>query len=87
MILVAHIAIAVASIVYTAYLYMSPSRRKLQVSAVLAALTLASGVSLVVSVGTHMVQACATGLLYFGVVSYGMLAARQKLAAEQSKER
>jgi hypothetical protein len=85
MVLLAHIVIALTSLLVTAFAYIAPSVTKLRVSMVLLGLTVASGTYLVLSAGTHMVQACTTGLLYIGVVSYGIIAARQKLLSAKVK--
>jgi len=82
MILVLHVLIAVSSLVWTTYLFFSPGRAKLNVSYGLVVATLASGTYLVASSGAHMLQACATGLLYVGLVSLGIASARSRLAAD-----
>jgi hypothetical protein len=78
--LVAHIVIALTSIVFTAYLYFSPSRTKLRASYALVALTIGSGTWLIIANPAHMVQACLTGLVYLGAVFFGISMARDKLA-------
>lgn len=80
MILTLHIAIALSSVVYTAYVYISPSRAKLNGTYVLTALTIASGTWLVVANPAHMVQACMSGLVYLGAMFLGIALARHKLA-------
>ena len=85
MILLAHVIIALTSVLFTAFVYISPSVTKLRASMVLLGLTVASGTYLVLSVGTHMMQACTTGLLYIGIVSYGIITARQKLLSTKVK--
>jgi hypothetical protein len=79
MILPLHIAIALSSVIYTAYVYIAPSRAKLRGSYILTALTIATGTWLVVANPAHMVQACITGLLYLGVIFWGLAMARNKL--------
>jgi hypothetical protein len=85
MILLLHIAIALASMIYTGYVFFSPSRAKLRGSYALVALTIASGTYLVVDKPSHMVQACATGLVYLGVIFAGIVAVRLKLARTASE--
>lgn len=82
MILLLHIAIALASIAYTGYVFMRPSQDRLRNSYILIAGTLASGTYLVVIKPSHLLPACLTGLVYLGIVSIGIVAARMKLAAE-----
>lgn len=80
MILPIHIVIALASVIYTAFVYFAPSKAKLRVSYSLVALTVATGTWLVVANPAHMVQSCITGLVYLGVVFFGIALARNKLA-------
>ncbi len=80
MILLLHIIIASASIGYTAFVYLYPSKSRLRTSYVLVATTVASGFYLVFRVPAHMTQTCITGLVYLAVVSYGIVSARNKFA-------
>jgi hypothetical protein len=80
MILPLHILIALASVVFTSYVFFVPSKLKLQISYALVGLTLASGTVLVVTSPAHMLQACVSGIVYVSVVSVAILAVRQKLA-------
>jgi hypothetical protein len=84
MILPLHITIALLSVIYTAYVYFAPSKRKLRVSYTLVALTVASGTWLVVANPAHMVQSCITGLTYLGVIFFGIALARHKLADSEN---
>lgn len=84
--LLVHISIALSSLVLTTILVFSPSKAKLHASYALTAATLITGTYLVVSSGSHMLQACTTGLLYLGLTSLGIVAARRKLAAEQNRD-
>lgn len=83
MALVFHIIIALLSLVFTTYLYFAPSAKKVRTAETLVALTLGSGLYLVFSKPANMLQVCMTGLVYLAVVSFGILAARHKLALEQ----
>lgn len=84
MILLTHILIALASLVSTAYAYASPSRAKLRASYGLMALTLTSGTYLVISTGAPLAQSCITGIVYVGVMSIAIIAARRRLAVEKT---
>ena len=79
MIVVAHILIALASLVVTAYAFFQPSSSKLNISYVLTGLTLASGTYLVVSRPSHILQACVTGLAYLGLIFAGIIATHYKM--------
>lgn len=81
MILVFHVVVALASIVFATATYMRPSSAKLHVTYGSIAATLATGTYLVVSSPAHMIQACITGVGYLVVVGAIALAARAKLAA------
>lgn len=80
MIVLSHVLIALASMVFTSFAYFRPSIMKLRVGYGLVGATLASGFYLVWSEPAHMIEACMMGLFYIGVVSLGIVAARSKLA-------
>lgn len=80
MILLAHIAIALASLAWTTYLYFRPSQKGLAVSYGLVAATLASGTYLVVATHSPLLSSCITGLLYLAVVAGGIALSARKLA-------
>ncbi len=80
MILIFHILIALSSIAYTSYLFFSPSKSKLRISYALVALTLITGTYLVALNPSHIVSACRTGLLYLGVIFFGIFSVQRKLA-------
>jgi hypothetical protein len=75
MILVLHIAIALASIIATTRAFFRPSKAQFYSSYGLIGATLASGTYLVVSTHSPMIQSCVTGLTYLLVVSVGIFAA------------
>lgn len=77
--LVIHIVIALISVVFSTYLYFSPTRTKLHASWTLVGLTVATGTYLIVFSHAAMLRTCMTGLLYVGVMTAIILAARQKL--------
>ena len=87
MILLTHILIALISVIFTTLVFIAPTKSRLQTSMVLVGLTLASGTYLVLSTHSHMIEACTMGLIYTGASSYGILAARQKLAGAYIKSR
>jgi hypothetical protein len=80
MALLLHVVIAILSLVFSAYLYFSPTRAKLRVSYGLMALTVGSGTYLVAASQGHILETCLMGLLYLGLTILGVLAARRKLA-------
>ena len=81
MLLVAHIAIAVSSVIYTALVYFAPTQTKLNASYVLVGLTVASGTWLIIANPAHMVQSCISGLVYLGVEFFGIILARNRLSS------
>jgi hypothetical protein len=84
MLLLSHIIIALASVVYASYLILRPSKTGLRVSYGLVAATLASGTYLVVSTGAPMLSSCMSGLFYTGFVSVVLAYANRKLALQES---
>ena len=83
MIVLLHVAIALLSVLYTAYVLMSPSQTKLSVSYGLVGMTIASGTYLTVMAPAHMVEACMAGLFYTVVMLVSIVAARRKLVHAQ----
>jgi hypothetical protein len=83
--LILHIIIALASIIYTAYVFFFPSRSKLMVTYPLLVLTLLTGSYLVWSSPAHLAETCVMGLAYLAIISVGIVAAHKKLATEVSK--
>lgn len=82
MLVVIHVSIALTSIFYTGLTFFLPSRFKVHVSQVLIAATLISGTYLVVSTHANMISACVSGLIYLAIVSFGIVAAQNKLSKE-----
>lgn len=82
--LVFHIIIALTGIGITTVLLFSPSKRKLNLSGLFLAGTLATGTILVISSPAHMLQSCIMGILYTAFVIGGIAIARKKLAKEQT---
>lgn len=89
MILLLHIGIALLSLVFAAYVLISPSKTKLKISGSLVGLTLVTGTCLVIMAPAHMAQACKSGLLYTGLILAASLVTRHRLvqAAEQAAGR
>jgi len=85
MIVLAHVLIALSSVLYTSYLFLRPSKAKFYVSYGLIGLTLASGTYLVVSTHSRLLPACEAGLLYLGVVLAGLISAHYRLANASDK--
>ena len=83
MLLVMHVGIALASLVYAGYVYFSPTKARLYGAYGLVAATLASGRALVIAVHAPLLSVCMTGLLYLGVAGAGVFAAHRKLSKEQ----
>ena len=84
MILITHIIVAISSLAWTAYVYFRPSKTGLRVAYVLVATMLLTGFYLVLSKPSHLTQTCIEGLVYLGVVSYGIVSARNKLTKNQA---
>jgi hypothetical protein len=72
MILVTHIVIALASLVFAATTLWLPTKEKLRISSLLAGLTIASGTVLVITTSSPLLQACMTGLGYLAVIFSAM---------------
>lgn len=81
MILPFHIIVAIASLIFTGYLYFSPTKHKLRISYALVATTFGSGAWLIVSNPSHLMQSCLYGIIYLGVVFFGIALARNKLSS------
>ncbi|MGH7237317.1 MAG: hypothetical protein ACREGF_02165 [Candidatus Saccharimonadales bacterium] len=74
-----HITVALASILYSTFLFIAPSKLKLYGAYSLVGLTIASGSFLVVNTHVRILQACITGLVYIATVSVGIIFAHYKL--------
>jgi hypothetical protein len=79
MIVLLHILIALGSIIYSGYVFFSPSKTKIRASYCLVAATLISGTYLVISTHSPILSSCVTGLIYLAIVMFGILAADNKL--------
>ncbi len=83
-ILLFHITIAVSSVLYTTYLFFTPSKVKFYISYALVGLTILSGTYLIVALPAHMLETCTVGLAYIAAVSVAIVAARKKLAHQDA---
>ncbi len=74
-----HILIASTSLIFSTFLFFSPSQTKLKTSYSLVALTFITGTYLVLTTHSNLLQTCLTGLVYLGITSFATISARQKL--------
>lgn len=79
-ILIPHIIIALSGLVLTTFAYFRPSAAHLRLAYTAVGLTFATGFYLVAMAPAHMIQACTEGLVYLGIASIGIVAAKAKLA-------
>jgi hypothetical protein len=84
MVLIAHIIIALFSLVYASYALLRPADHRFKAIYSLVGLTIASGTYLVVMQPSHMVQACISGLFYLGAIAFVTVLAKLRLAQEKS---
>lgn len=82
MLVAAHVLIAIFSLVYTGYVFLSPSKTKIYGAYGFIAATLISGGILVYVSRAPLLSACLSGLFYLGVVSTGIIASHKKLAKQ-----
>ena len=87
MLLMLHIFIALSSLGFATYLYISPNSAKFKIAYGLVAGTLASGTALVVVTHSPLLSSCMSGLIYLAIVSFGLAAARHKLAAGEANNK
>jgi hypothetical protein len=83
MILLLHISIALATVIYATYLYARPVASRFPAAYGFIVATLASGTYLVVLSPAHLAQACVSGIVFVAVVMAVLLSARRKLAQVQ----
>ena len=84
MIILFHVFVALSSIAYTTYLYLSPQTSKFLSAYLLVGFTLASGTYLVIESPAQMIRACVSGLIYLSIVTFGLASARKKLANQEN---
>jgi hypothetical protein len=80
MILLTHIVIAIGSVIYTGFMFLAPSKLKINISYMLLALTIGTGTYLIITKPAHMLQSCITGLSFVVFMLTGIAASRYKLA-------
>lgn len=82
MLVLLHVLIAVSSLIYSGYVFLSPSKSKIYGTYAFIAATVASGTALTLVTHASLLSVCMTGLLYLGATSAGIIAAYKKLAKE-----
>lgn len=85
MIIVLHVAIALASLVWATIGYIRPNNTNLRASYALIALTFITGFYLVWSEPAQMLRTCLSGITYLAVATTAVLLTRRKLASLQSE--
>lgn len=76
-----HVTIALSSVCFSTYLFFRPSRKNFRINYCLIGSTFATGIYLVWSTHSPLLQSCLAGLTYLGVVSIGTVAAQYRVAA------
>ena len=82
MFVLAHVLIALTSVIFSGYIFFSPSQRKIYLAYGLTALTIASGTYLVISAHSPMLQSCLAGLAYLTISLSGIVLAGYKLKGQ-----
>ena len=80
MTLLIHISIALLSVIAATGALVRPTKQRLQTSAVMVALTLASGTYLVWSTHSPILQSCISGLLYTSIITTMLAVAQRRLS-------
>jgi hypothetical protein len=83
MIILIHVIIALTSIVIASLAFFKPTLRKLIVSYGFILGTVASGTYLLITIPSHILQSCLTGLAYLTIVSFATIAAHVRLHQRQ----
>lgn len=81
MIILIHVILALTSIILASITFFRPSMQKLMVSYGLILGTLATGIFLLVTVPSHLLQSCIMGVSYLAVVTTATIVAHTKLAS------
>lgn len=84
MLLLLHVSAALASLMLSGITLFKPSRRRLTSSYALVGLAIASGIYLIFSRHSHILSACATGLLYLTIVFSELILAHKRFAQPNS---
>ncbi|MEK7626297.1 MAG: hypothetical protein AAB423_03035 [Patescibacteria group bacterium] len=79
MVLIAHILLALSSILFSTYVLFNPSRSKIYSSYSLIASTLTTGVYLTLIHPAHIKQACISGVVYIATMSAIMISVHARL--------
>lgn len=87
MLLLIHIGIALASIVYATSIFIKPADSKFKLAYILTGSTLVSGTILVVERSSHLVESCVSGLIYTFSVLILIVLSKRKLALSSQKYR
>ena len=79
MLLLFHITIALVSLVYSTYVFMVPSKRGLRVMGGMTAVTIGTGVCLILTQSGNITPFCVTCLAYIGGMSVAGFLVHNKL--------
>ena len=79
MVILIHVIIALTSIVIASLAFFRPTLKKLYVSYGFIIATVASGTYLLVTIPSHILQSCITGLFYLTIVSLATIATHVRL--------
>jgi hypothetical protein len=83
MIILIHVIIALTSIIIASVAFFNPTLKKLIVSYGFILGTVATGTYLLISVPSHILQSCMTGLGYLTIVSIATIATHVRLHNRQ----
>jgi hypothetical protein len=86
MLVLIHVIIATASLVFSGSTALFPSEIKLRASYFLTGATVATGTLLVISETAHMLQTCLIGLTYLAAILLTTITTRQRLAKAKIQE-
>ena len=85
MFILLHVTVALAGIIASSVLVLRPSKQLFNLCYGLVVATLASGIYLVIVLRAKLLETCLSGLLYLGVVSVLLAAARWRQATGHIK--
>jgi hypothetical protein len=83
MLLIFHIAVALAGLAFSTLALLAPSKAKIKATYGFIGLTLASGTYLVISTHAGILHSCVSGLVYVCLASSGALVGQRRLAHEK----
>ncbi len=81
--LILHIAVALLGLGVSTWLYINPSKNKINLSSGLLGITLVSGISLIFLNSASILRTCLTGLAYTAFVTAMLYVSSKKLAVEK----